>query len=136
MCNIVRGLQLCATLLYILRLHLIISPGYSCQDICGYCKMLLNIRCCWCDRWCHLVNKEFYWTAPFTVRAFTMFTGWTDRNSTKISGSFFLSHIKYNHSISWSDPYKINLPLKSLANQVYLQSKLGDSTASYIFAKK
>ncbi len=26
----------------------------------------------------------------------------------------------------------LNLPLKSLAKQVYMQSKLGDSTASYI----
>ncbi len=29
-----------------------------------YCKMLLNVRCCLCDRWCHLVNKEFCGTVP------------------------------------------------------------------------
>ncbi len=42
---------------------------------------------------CHLVNKEFCGTEPFTVQAFTMFTGWTVRNFTKISGNIFLPPI-------------------------------------------
>ncbi len=56
-------------------------------------------------------------------------------NSTKISGNFFLPPIKnpiiiyLGHvHVKWI----LNLPLKSLAKQVYMQSKLGDSTASYL----
>ncbi len=41
-----------------------------------------------------LATKEFCGTAPFTVHAFTMFTVWTVRNSTKISGNFFLLPIQ------------------------------------------
>ncbi len=40
------------------------------------------------------MNKGFCGTAPFTVHAFTMFTVWTVRNSTKISSNFFLPPIK------------------------------------------
>ncbi len=81
------------------------------------------------------MNKELCGTAPFTVHAFTMFTGWTVRNSTKISDNFFLPPIKIpitiylgHIDVKWIS----NLPLKSLAKQVYMQNKLGDSTASYI----
>ncbi len=41
-----------------------------------------------------MVNKEFCGSAPFTVHAFTMFTVWTVRNSTKIIGNVFLPPIK------------------------------------------
>ncbi len=49
---------------------------------------------------------------------------------------FFLPPIKTNHSISWSDPCKMNIifATETSARQVYMQSKLDDSTASYIFA--
>ncbi len=67
-----------------------------------YCKMLLNVRCCKCDRWCHLVNKEFCGTARFTVHAFTLITVWTVRNSTKISGNFFLPPLVQLHRILYS----------------------------------
>ncbi len=81
------------------------------------------------------MNKEFCGTAPFTVHAFTMFTGWTVRNSTKISDNIFLPPIKNPITIYLGDVHVkriLNLALNSLAKQVYMQNKLGDSTASYI----
>ncbi len=56
-------------------------------------------------------------------------------NSTKISGNFFLPPIKNPITIYLGQVHVksiLNLPLKSLAKQVYVQSKLGDITASYI----
>ncbi len=113
----------------------IMLPGPFKISAVIYCKMLLNVRCWKCDRWCHLVNKEFCGTAPFTVHAFTMFTGWTVRNSTKISGNFFLLPIKNPITIYLGHVHVkwiLILPLKSLVKQVYMQSKLGESTASYL----
>ncbi len=97
--------------------------------------MLLNVRCCKCDRWCHLVNKECCGTAPFAVHAFTMFTVCTVRNSTKIGSNVFLPPVKNPITIYLGHihvNWLLYLPLKSLAKQVYMQSKLDDSTASYI----
>ncbi len=77
-------------------------------------------------------NKEFYGTAPFTVHAFTMFTVWTVRNSTKISGNIFLPPIKNPITIYLGHVHVkwiLHLPLKSLAKQVYMQSKLGENNA-------
>ncbi len=56
-----------------------------------------------------MVNKEFCGTAPFIVHAFTMFTDWTVRNSTKIRSNFFLPPVKSNHNISWPHPCKMNI---------------------------
>ncbi len=55
-------------------------------------------------------------------------TGWTVRNFAKINGNFFLPIYLGQIHVKWI----LNFPLKSLAKQVYMQSKLGDSTASYI----
>ncbi len=73
--------------------------------------------------------------APFTVHAFTKCTGWTLRNSTKISGNIFLPPIKNPITIYLGHVHAkwiLNLALKELAQEVYMQCKLGDSTASYI----
>ncbi len=63
-----------------------------------------------------------------------MITGWTVRNSTKISGNFFLSPIKSNQNTSWSCPCKINIKFGTeITCQTSVQSsKLVGSTASYI----
>ncbi len=79
--------------------------------------------------------RNFVEQALFTVDAFTMFTGWTIRHSSKISGNFFLPPIKNPITIYLGHTHVkwiLNLPLKSLAKQVYMQCKLGDSTVSYI----
>ncbi len=81
------------------------------------------------------MNKEFCGTAPFTVHAFAMFTGWTVRNFTKICGNVFLPPIKNPITIYLGHiqiKRILNLPLKSLAKQMYMKRKLGDSTTSYI----
>ncbi len=63
------------------------------------------------------MNKEFCGTAQFTVQAFTIFTGWTVMNSTKISGNLFLPSIKSNHNISWSRPCKMNIKCGTEINE-------------------
>ncbi len=82
------------------------------------------------------MNKELCGTAPFTVHAFSVFTVWTVRNSTKFSGSFSLPPIKNPITIylghihvKWILKFATEI---SLAKQVYMQSKLGDTSVSYI----